>query len=765
MKDIKQMYLRGLEAVGEIPSFSRDWRWITLYSICIYAIVLAFRLSFAGRWDHPELWVNGERILATHDAYFWLAKAKGVGIVEGYPLAEAAKFIHNFFGFGLGSIGFWTPAFMGALVGVLCFLWGWLIAGRNAGIIAGLIGSLTPGFFYRSRLGYFDTDLFTLLMPMLVAWLLAYWASKHMKKGWFFSFDKSREREDTQVKTLWMAFAFGLVARFAGAWHYDIVNICILYFFMTAAVLLINGRRGQKIWAFYGLIIYMLAAFPGTAFGQLSLWPFHLVPSGTFGIASSTFVGFMSVISSLLLLFIFKYNAALITSHKMSAWVCGIVFLAVVFATNIAEGPIVGMLQKLSSYLNPAGGGTVEVGTAFAGPVFPSILQSIIEAKLVPLSEILNRGVFVPWLGWLALLSFAVVVFFRPVAVFLLPLIILQLASVKLGIRFSMFGGSAMIVSLGVAAYWLVDAAVRRYSQRQRVGLGVQVLFGIIFLVFCHFEFSKLPLTPVLTKVHAEGLIELGEKGPGDSMIWTWWDWGYATQYYAGLETVVDGGKHAGRDVYPVAFVMTTDSFKKANRMIAFSSQHPSPSPYDLGLVPARSWDEVPRDKIGETLNNQLAQMDYPATAPQYFVITWKDLTISRWITYFGNWNLETGKTKKSTVRLYNPGELGINFQLGAVRNRSGQGGLVSDIDILDWGKVSRRYYGMNAISMKLVPETPYLFINKVTSQSLLTDEMGYDSMMFRLLTGDPADPEISKYFRLVVDNLPFARIYEVVQN
>ncbi len=765
MDKIKEIYFRALEGVGEPPTWLRDWRWMTFYSVCVYALVLAFRLSFAGRWDHPELWVNGERILATHDAYFWLAKAKGFGLLADYPLAEAASFFHDFFGFGLGAIGFWAPAFMGALVGVVCFLWGWLLGGRNAGIMAGLVGSLVPGFFYRSRLGYFDTDLFTLLMPMLIAWLFAYWTLQHTKRGWFFSFSEAPAKEENSIKTIWMALAFGLITRFAGIWHFDIVNIAVLYFFMTAVVILINGKPGKKIWAFYGLIVFMLAAFPGTAFGQLTLWPFSLVPSGALGVTGSTFVSFMGVILSLLLLFFLKHTAVRATSFKGSVWVCGIVFLIMVFATNLADGPTTGLIQKLSGYLNPAESGPGKVATTFVGPIFPAIVQSIIEAKLVPLSEILMRGVFAPWLGWLALLSSVVVIFLRPVAIFLLPLIVLQLASVKLGIRFSMFGGSALIVCLGVAVYWLVDIIARRYSWRQLIGLGAQLLMGFVFLIFCFSEFSKIPLTPVLTKSHAEALVELGAKASGDSMVWTWWDWGYATQYYAGLETVADGGKHAGRDVYPVAFVMTTDSFEKASRMVGFSSQYPAGSRYNLGLFPAKNWETIPRDKIIETIDEQLARTDYPVKTPQYFVVSWKDLTLAKWITYFGNWNLETGKTRQSTVRMYGPGELAINIQLGAVQNRARQGGLVSDIDILDRDKATHRYYGMNSISMNLVPKTPYLVVNKVTRQSILTDRIGYGSMMFRLLTGDPDDPEISKYFKLVVDKLPFARIYEVVQN
>jgi len=761
MESFKQLYKRSVESIGEIPSWSRDWRWIAVWSLVVYLIALAFRLSFAGRWDHPELWVNGERILATHDAYFWLAKAKGIGLLKGYPLAEAASYLHEFTGIGLGDIGFWAPAFMAPFVAVICYLWGWLLAGRNAGILAGLAGSLTPGFFFRSRLGYFDTDLFTLLMPMLIAWMLAYWASKHMKRGWFFSLTDDSERKEARINTLWLAFAFGLVTRFAVMWHYDIVNVSILYFFMTAAVILINGESGKKIWAFYGLTIFLLAAFPGAAWGHLKFWPLALIPVGFLGISHTVLV----IAFTALLVFFLNYIARRGSSVLNNAWVCAGVFLAVVVATNIAQESIFNVVLKLSDYFNPAVNSSVKVGAVHVGAIFPSILQSIIEAKHVALSEILERGAFVPWLGWLALLSSVVVVFLRPVAVFLLPLVVLQLASVKLGVRFSMFGGAAMLVYLGVGVFWLVDIVARRYPQRQLIWVGAQAVLGVAFLVFCHSQYSRIPLTPVLTKAHAQGLVELGEKVPRDSMVWTWWDWGYASQYYAGLESVVDGGKHAGRDVYPVAFAMSTDSLVKANRMIAFSSQYPGKSGYALGLSPARSWDDIPRDKILETLSEQLAKTDYPVRAKQYQVVTWKDLTISKWITYYGNWNLETGKTKQATVRLYDPGELGFNLQRGAIQNRYGQGGLVSDIDILDWNKVTNRHYAMNAISMKLVPETPYLMVNKVTRQSIITDRTAYDSMMFRLLTGDPEDTEISKYFKLVVEKLPFVRIYEVVQN
>jgi len=398
------------------------------------------------------------------------------------------------------------------------------------------------------------------------------------------------------------------------------------------------------------------------------------------------------------------------------------------------------------------------------GPVYPSIVQSIIEAKHITVSTALVRGIFTPWLGWLALLSATVVVAFRPIAILLLPLVVLHVSSVFLGVRFTMFGGAGLIIFLGVAFYWLVNYLAKGASRRAIISLGAQLCIGIGFLVYCHSQYSQLPITPVLTKAHAEALTQLGVKSKSGSMVWTWWDWGYASQYYAGLETVIDGGKHSGRDIFPVAFVMSTASLKEANRMIAFSSQYPSESPFEFGPSPARYWDTIPRGKILGILQDQLAKTKYPIQADQYLVVTWKDLTLAKWISYFGNWNLETGTTREYSVGTYNPGELGFNLQQGAVMNRNGGGGLVSDITILGLNGVETTEYYMNRLSPRLLPKRRHLVINEVSRQSVLVDRSLYKSVMMRLLVGDPNDPEISKYFKLVVDKLPFARIYEVVQ-
>ncbi|WP_231941863.1 hypothetical protein [Candidatus Desulfovibrio trichonymphae] len=55
-----------------------------------------------------------------------------------------------------------------------------------------------------------------------------------------------------------------------------------------------------------------------------------------------------------------------------------------------------------------------------------------------------------------------------------------------------------------------------------------------------------------------------------------------------------------------------------------------------------------------------------------------------------------------------------------------------------------------------------HFFFNRITDEKLVMDEGLYNSLMVRLLIGDPRDARVSPYFKLVYDNV-FARIYEVL--
>lgn len=755
---LSTLYLKGFSRLDARPDWMKDWRFVLFCCLAVYAVVLLFRVSMAGRWDHPDLWVNGERILATHDAYYWLAKAKGVGRLHDYPLAEATSWFHGLTGLGFGSIGFWGPAVFGAVVSIVCAFWGYLLAGRAGCIFPGLVGAITPGFFFRSRLGYFDTDMFTLLAPLSVSAMLAVLAYRYTKRAWFIEPDGGRTEyiQSTEMALL-LAFVFGITARFLSAWHHYILHISILLFLLACVFVAINGIPGRRGEGFYCLAVFLLAAFPGASYSKMGYYP--LLQELFYGF-ENFYIG-LSVALAFLYVFLLRRNSKLLGNW----WFGLIALLCAMLLAEIIKEPIVATWDILSKYLNHSEAvvGASNASTTVQSPIYPSIVKSIIEAKLVPISVILERGAFAATLGWFSLIAAAVVAIFRPIAVLLLPFIGLHLLSINLGIRFSMFGGAAMMVLLGVALNMVFSFLLKEKSWQYWGKIGGQVVFAMAIMGYCYFDYSKLPLTPAVTKAHAESLIELGKTSDEDSILWTWWDWGYASQYYAGLRTTVDGGRHSGKDVYPTALTLSTTSMVQANQLIKTVASEGYNSATGMSLPSV--WASLSGPEAMDKINALTVEGgEYAKSPDQYLVVTWKDLVIMKWITYFGNWDLGTGSTRQATIANYEPGALGFNIKKGAVMNRKGSGGLVSDITLLRAGEAERIDYYMNKLSPGLLRNMPHLVINEESRQSVMMDRTGYQSVTRRLLTEDPNTPEISKYFELVVDKLPFARIYKVIQ-
>ncbi len=679
MAFLKDAYRNSTIFLGDTPQMKSEWRQVLTWSVFIYLVVLAFRLSFAGRWDHPELWVSGERILSTHDSYFWLALAKGVGSISQYALAQVTRFIHETSGIGLGTLAFWAPAYMASLVAVVAFLWGWLLGGVSAGIFAGLVSSLVPGFYYRTRLGYYDTDMFTLLVPMLIAWFLAFWASFHTKNGWF-STDSDSAESNKYYLTPWLVLAFGLVARALASMHFDLTKMNVMFVYVAVGLILLAGRKGHKVRAMYELLVFALAAFPGSAYGLYTLHPLReLLQVAGYG-KSVISIGITSIVLAITIaLFLSK-------REKISGWaarplICLCICVGAVFVMDLAVKPISAFIGKFVSYAGLTGTASSEATQTVS---YPSILQSIIETKHVSFAEILERAAYWPWLGVVGTLCSAIVLLFRPRFLLIVPQIALTYMSILLGARFTMFGGTAMLIGVGVFLDWVIRRILPDMSKKVLVLAAVQCVSATLLLGIVYSAYAKLPLTPVLTKPHAEALIELGKQTDGNSMLWTWWDWGYASQYFSGLETTIDGGKHSGQDVFPTALVLSTDSPLQANHMIRYASQYKAR--LALGYDVAKAWRKIPASETMKIVNGMREKnVSYPVKAKQYLAVTWKDLTISKWITYFGNWNLETGRTREATVSNFEPGELGFNLQRGAIMNRQGGGGLVRDITVLDW--------------------------------------------------------------------------------
>jgi dolichyl-diphosphooligosaccharide--protein glycosyltransferase len=301
--------------------------------------------------------------------------------------------------------------------------------------------------------------------------------------------------------------------------------------------------------------------------------------------------------------------------------------------------PLAHFWSKALSYLKPVAEAAKTAGPAAApGPVYPGITQSIREAKNVADWGVFFAGMSLSsWVGAASGLGVLALMALRPAFTLLLPLLGLGAASLFMGVRFAMFGGTAFALGLGIGAHWLAKALLHRTGAGARALPGVQVAVAAIGLfTYAHLYTAYKP-TPVLAPAHALALMKLKDIAPKDASVWTWWDFGYAAQYYAERRTPTDGGKHAGRDIFPTALALTTPSFRQAAQLILLSA--------GLDNEPARRWDKMPAKDVSLEIQ-ALAQADVPLKrpAPQYLVVCWENVTLLHWLTFYGSWDLAAGK-------------------------------------------------------------------------------------------------------------------------
>ena len=155
-----------------------------LLFLVVYGASVGVRMVEAPRWQSPDLQVNGEKLQATHDAYFFLAGAKGTSRDPQRPLARITSAIHSVTDAKLGNLGFWLPAFFAPLAVLPFVLLGWHWRLEEGALPAAILAACCQGFLLRSRLGFYDQDMLSLFLLLLFCSLLVLAFSAYLRPGW-----------------------------------------------------------------------------------------------------------------------------------------------------------------------------------------------------------------------------------------------------------------------------------------------------------------------------------------------------------------------------------------------------------------------------------------------------------------------------------------------------------------------------------------------------------------------------------------------------
>lgn len=714
----------------------------------IFCLFLTIGLAYGLRmlewpcWQNPEYRFGDEMLLATHDAYHWVAGACGFGLAVDHPMAIMLRILAKILDAQAANVAFWFPAVLASLVAGIVFVWTYILGGKTVGIAAGLIASIAPGFLARTLLGYYDTDLVTLFFPLLISLIPAMWSIRcvfyplqNITNSFAqLSISIKKKTNPLTIKWICLLTLSGLLSYWCQQWH-SVFPYLIRYnvVLMGLICLCLKNNRRQLLCA---ALAYALPTLAG--------WWGCLYSLALFITAFSPFTKFRRYFFTSLFLLLF--------------WILVFILL---MQGDIFET----LINHANAYLKHAGDTHSSGGSSL---IFPSVSQSIIEVQDLSFAALFSY--FHPWLeaSLAGFMTFLIVMYRRPAAIFLLPLAILGFSSTRLGGRMVMFGAPIVAIGISMTFFWIGRWLLRKVNLSRQAGwLTCLTLCGFLVAPFIDM-IPSLSQGPIINRRHAAALNQAGIITPKDATLWLWWDWGYAAHYFARRCTIADGAQHGGPSLYLPAAVFATDNPRFARQIIRRTSKlNNEPGKFFSGLNAAEA----------QQLINQLRSTHTaltPGKGRQFIIASFEMLKLGFWISNFGNWNFITCKGEGGALSIV-PQALEYNLKAGEVRleNNSGlifpssisvfqETGLTQKNYIQAWFAAHPDATQKEQIAWLATRRNINFLFNRVTDEKLAVDEGIYNSLMIQLLIAEPGDAKLAPYFKLVYDNV-FTRIYEVL--
>ncbi len=719
---------------GGRPRGSSSW-WVLAVFVLVFALSFGLRMFEFPAWYSPEFTVAGEKLMATHDAYAWLAGAKGTSRYAMAPLSRFVGLLHSVTGLSLGAIGFWLPVFFAPLAALpVCILAGRL--GRpEAGLAAGLAAASSIGFFIRTRLGFLDTDVLTLFFATASAAWFVLWLLPACRETWIPQKEEPKPGPFALSRFWACAALLGMFLRLYTVYYYSSGRPIVWGLYLAGGLTgLVLARPGNRMPVLMGLALV------------LGVWTYGLpalaVAVLTAGVA------------------FFRPDA--FQRHRLGL-VLAVAFLALLFLVQ-GWGDIVAYTGLAAQYLKLSPVQETS-GAAPSALRLPSVIQSVREASTLPFSNAMELIAGHWTLFILAMAGYAFLVWKRPLFLVWLPLLGLGMACFKLGTRFSMYAGPVAGLGLGLGASEILCLVTR---SRLKTWLAQAVLCGMVALPLLAAARSFEPF-PVLPRAYAQTLIDLKDTASERAVLWQWWDYGYAAQYYAERDTFGDGGRHSGEFLYPLALAHMTRSPLQAAQIIKLVAQSVLEQEREMIAQGVRPYPPAriafyPEDPLGalkglgpdaaRALIEDLGRTprEWREDIPeQYLVLSWENLRLGGWISRYGNWNLSTGQTVRGKISPIT-GETRFDLKQGVMETQNGPAAL-TELRVFGGPGQGRHYFWPRFDGF-------YGLTDRETRQVFLMEQSVYESMMVRMLVGEPKDFE--PYFTLKVDRGPFCRAYLV---
>jgi undecaprenyl-diphosphooligosaccharide--protein glycosyltransferase len=268
---------------------------------------------------------------------------------------------------------------------------------------------------------------------------------------------------------------------------------------------------------------------------------------------------------------------------------------------------------------------------------FPNIFQSISELQRLSFEKVFARATYSTALGVAGLIgAFLLFVFHFRSLFFLLPFFGIGLLTFVSGARFAMYLSPFVGLGLGYLVHLFFEKLLPRmnlFIEERKKSFALLLTGTILFLalIFALRGAVSEVSTPKVHSLLVKDMDWIKHNTPENSVIWTWWDYGYAFQLYARRATIHDGGSQGTPKTYLVAKSFAVSTPEQGWRVISFTANYGLTGLAKL-LKEGKRASAIVEDILA-------GKFDEPLKTPIYVVFTEDLISKFGWVHYFGSYD------------------------------------------------------------------------------------------------------------------------------
>nr|WP_314389670.1 STT3 domain-containing protein [uncultured Campylobacter sp.] len=726
--------------------FSKQTLFLMLAAFVFSVVCRMYWVYWAGEYQH-FFW-NDQLMISTNDGYAFAEGARDMiaGFHQpndlsyyGRSMPTLTYFLYQILPFSFESILLYMSVFFSSLIVIPVILIAKEYEMSGAGFAAALLASIANSYYNRTMAGYYDTDMLTIVLPAFSVWAMIRLAQKKnvndlifipifiLINDWWYPSSYS-----LNFAMLGAFLLYTLIFDRKNALNYEaailiIVALTYIDFYAKSALavaLYLAMRFRPQIWdkrvvaACLALAVGLLGFSGGLnqILFQLKFYVFRGVSE-----SSEPVFHFYNVNKTIMEMddFSFEFNSINAFAKRISGHIAtftlslvGIAALCLKFRSFLLALPMLAL-----GFLALKGGLRF---TIYSVPIMAIGFGyfAVLCVDFFKKRKLLDKFCAV----CLAIFSAVLFVYIADYYDFL-------------GDKSSFFSLNfddearakelASRAAVGIIC-WAVFFATSKLNSLKKHALLEKIC------VFCIAALSLMPclehiygykVGTVFAKSEVESLDKLRKIAGREDYVLAWWDYGYPIRYYADVKTLIDGGKHLGRDNFAVSFALAANQRMSANmaRLEVEYTERNFSEKFGLNLV------QMMKDYNATNVNSFLYSLnDKDFRPPQktreiYYYLPDSMLDIFSTVLRFSNLDLNSGEEYGA---IFYPGK---PYSIDEDTINIGGGFSVS-------GDASKVYIGEREMPVNTYFETSYDEKDKLVVKK---HEMNADSKIYLIFMKD----------------------------